>query len=151
MIIQVDTREKQNKEVIRAFNNLRIKWFASKLYAGDYYDFQEPRFVIDLKKDLLEVANNLTSDHIRFKNEIDRALNEMGCPMVVLIREPLDSIEQVKGWSNDKTKVTGETLYKIMMTMSKRYGIKWLFCDREIAGYVIISLLKKRFEDIEQI
>ena len=98
--------------------------------------------MIDLKKDLLEVANNLGKDHARFLREVLRAKNEMRCDLVVLIREPLQSLEEVKEWSNTRSQVKGETLYKIMRTMTERYGVLWRFCDRQNAGQKILSILE---------
>ena len=72
---------------------------------------------IDLKASLVELANNLTRKHQQFRNEIDLAQKEMGCDFVVLVREPLANLEAVRRWSSNRTKVTGEQLYKIMKTM----------------------------------
>lgn len=130
-----------NEEVLRYFDSVGQPYFVSKVYSGDYIDFKAPRVAIDLKKDLLELANNLTSDHERFKREIARVRVEMQCDFVVLIREPFSSLEQVQEWSSSKTKVKGTTLYKTMKTMSERYGVIWRFCTRENAGEKILKIL----------
>lgn len=142
IICQVDSREQQNKEVIDHFDFIGKPYFVSKLYAGDYTNFLRPKCVVDLKKDLLEVANNLGKDHARFLREVLRAKNEMRCDLVVLVREPLQSLEEVKAWSNPRSQVKGETLYKIMRTMTERYGVLWRFCTRETAGTKILSILE---------
>jgi len=142
MIIQVDTREQKNKEVIEAFEMASIKHFSSKLFTGDYIDFERPKVVIDLKKDLLELAGNLTKQHDRFRREVERA-RMLGLEFIVLIREPLESIEKVKNWANKRSSVSGETLYKIMQTMGERYGIIWKFCNRSDAGFRIIEMLRR--------
>jgi ribosome-associated protein len=140
--IQVDSREKGNNEVIEYFNLIGQPYFVSKLHAGDYTNFLRPKCVIDLKKDLLEVADNLGKDHARFLREVLRAKNEMSCDLVVLIRKPLQSLEEVKEWHNPLSKVKGETLYKIMRRMTERYGVLWRFCKREDAGAKILSILE---------
>lgn len=141
-IIQSDSREQKNSEVLEYFDLIQQPYFVSKVYAGDYINFSRPKVAIDLKKDLCEVAGNLGKDHARFLREVLRAKNEMRCDLVVLIREPLQSLEEVKAWSNPRSQVKGETLYKIMRTMTERYGVLWRFCTRETAGAKILSILE---------
>ena len=38
---------------------------------------------------------------------------------------------------------TGEELYKAMATMSEKYSIEWVFCDKKDTGKVIVELLKR--------
>lgn len=141
-IIQSDSREQKNSEVLEYFDLIQQPYFVSKVYAGDYINFSRPKVAIDLKKDLCEVAGNLGKDHARFLREVLRVKNEMRCDLVVLIREPLKSLEQVKEWSNPRSQVKGETFYKIMRTMTERYGVLWRFCSRENAGKKILSILE---------
>ena len=148
-VIQIDTREKENGEVINYFDKIYQKYFVSKLYSGDYLDINSGNVVIDLKADLVELANNLTKQHDRFKREIKRAKSEMDCRFVVLIREDLKSLEDVKEWQSPKrkngkplTQVKGETLYAIMKTMQIRYGVEWHFCNRDDAGKKILEILQ---------
>lgn len=142
MIIQCDSREQKNKEVLDHFKAVGQKFFTCKVHAGDYIDFSCPRVSIDLKANLEEVAQNLTKDHMRFKAEIARCKYEMRCDFVVLIREPLKSLEEVKQWNSTRTKMKGETLYKIMKTFEQRYNVVWRFCSREEAGAKIIQYLQ---------
>lgn len=142
LIIQSDSREQKNSEVLEYFDLIQQPYFVSKVYAGDYINFSRPKVAIDLKKDLLELANNLGKDHARFFREVLRVKNEMRCDLVVLVREPLQSLEEVKAWSNPRSQVKGETLYKIMRTMTERYGVLWRFCSRENAGQKILSILE---------
>lgn len=141
-IIQSDSREQKNSEVLEYFDLIQQPYFVSKVYAGDYINFSRPKVSIDLKKDLLETAQNLGKDHARFLREVLRVKNEMRCDLVVLVREPLQSLEEVKEWSNQRSQVKGETLYKIMRTMTERYGVLWRFCSRETAGQKILSILE---------
>ena len=142
VICQIDSREQQNKEIIEYFDKIRQSYFVSKVYAGDYINFVRPKVAIDLKKDLLELAQNLGKDHARFLREVLRVKNEMKCDLVVLIREPLQSLEEVNSWQHERSQVKGETLYKIMRTMTERYGVLWRFCTRETAGQKILSILE---------
>ncbi len=156
LIIQCDSREQKNKEVLSCFESINQKYVISKLYAGDYCNLNSPTILVDLKKDIEEVIGNLTKDHIRFRNEITRANEEMNCKLIILIRTPLDSLEDVK---NYKVRTFGQfhknkqlrgkpvsnmdmqVLYKIMSTMQEKYNIEWKFCTRENAGAEIIKLL----------
>ena len=141
-IIQSDSREQKNGEVLEYFDLIQQPYFVSKVYAGDYINFSRPKVAVDLKASLLECAQNLGKDHARFLREVLRVKNEMRCDLVVLVREPLQSLEEVKGWSNPRSQVKGETLYKIMRTMTERYGVLWRFCSRETAGQKILSILE---------
>lgn len=141
IIIQCDSREQENKEVLAYFDKIGQKYFVSKVYSGDYMNFCRPKVVIDLKASLLELAGNLTRQHDRFVREIKRA-SETNCNFVVLIREPLKSIDEVKNWKSPHSKVKGETLYKTMITMANKYGVYWGFCTRTGAGEKILKTIK---------
>lgn len=142
IIIQCDSREQKNQEVIDYFDKVGQKYFVSKVAGGDYINFKSPKVAIDLKGSLVELANNLTREHERFKREMQVVKKDMQCDLVVLIREPLNSLEDVKNWSSKRTKLSGEQLYKIMKTMQERYGILWRFCTREGAGKKIIDIIE---------
>lgn len=73
MQIQVDTREhkKEWERVQKQFDKIEnIQYFRSKLYVGDYQSLDNPRLVIDRKKDLQELCGNVTQQHERFKAEL---------------------------------------------------------------------------------
>lgn len=141
IIIQVDSREQKNDEVIKHFDKVGQKYFVSKVAGADYINFKSPKVAIDLKANLVELANNLTRKHEQFKNEIAIVQNDMKCDFVVLIREPFKTFEDVKKWSSNRTKLKGEQIYKIMQTMSERYGVIWRFCTRQSAGAKIIEII----------
>ena len=58
MQIQVDTREhkKEWERVQKQFDAMEIQYFRSKLYVGDYQSLDNPRLVVDRKKDLQELC-----------------------------------------------------------------------------------------------
>lgn len=77
MQIQVDTREhkKEWERVQKQFDQMEgIQYFRSKLYVGDYQSLDNPRLVIDRKKDLQELCGNVAQQHERFKAELIRAM-----------------------------------------------------------------------------
>lgn len=144
MIIEMDTRNQKDEYVTDFLDSHGIKWIRNKLYAGDVKLVNSTRVIIDLKKDLLEVCGNLTSlkEHERVKREIERA-KEIGCErFIFLIKEQkINSIQEVNNWSSKRTKVKGETLAKVMNTMSERYNVEFMFTKKELAGATILELL----------
>ena len=85
MQIQIDSRE-HKREVARVkkqLDELGVDYFTSKLYVGDYMSLDNPRLVIDRKKDLLEICGNVCQQHERFRNELIRA-KEHGIKIIVL-------------------------------------------------------------------
>ena len=82
MIIQIDTREKPRaiQKILQDFREHDVKFYSSKLYAGDYMNPKKPDVVIDRKQNLSEICGNVGSSqelHDRFRDEIIRA-NDIG-------------------------------------------------------------------------
>jgi ERCC4-type nuclease len=147
LIIQVDSREQKYDHIIRYFDSQGIKWVRSKCVVGDYVNLENPMVVIDRKKDLHEVAGNLTKDHERFVRELELA-KDLGYRLIVLVEEPnITSLPNVCSWYNYRCRtnskaINGKTLYKIMKTMSDKYGFEWQFTKKEHCGKRIIELLE---------
>lgn len=145
-IIICDTREKGNKKILEYFTNIKQDYIISKLDAGDYMIYKDYTTIIDKKDGLLELAGNLchTSEHERIKREIARA-RELGCvDFIFLIQDSkIKTIEDIKNWSSQHTKVKGSTLLKVMATMSKKYGVKFIICSRREMPKKIIEFLTK--------
>lgn len=143
-IIIVDTREKRHKKILEYFEKNKIDYITSKLDYGDYKIYKDNSVVIDRKDSLLELAGNLchTSSHERIKREIQRSKDD-GCKdFIFLIAESkIKSVEDINNWSSPHTKVKGETLLKIMITMKKKYGIRFIICPKKDMGKMILKLL----------
>ena len=143
-IIICDTREKGNKKILEYFTKVNQDYIISKLDAGDYMIYKDYTTIIDKKDGLLELAGNLchTAEHERIKREIARA-RELGCvDFIFLIQDSkIKTIEDIKNWSSPHTKVKGSTLLKVMVTMSKKYGVKFIIVPRAKMGAKIIELL----------
>lgn len=165
MIIQIDSREKARaiKKIVEAFDQCGINHPVSKLMVGDYMNYMNydnPRLIIDRKQNLSELCNNVCQDHDRFRKELLRA-QENGIRIVFLVEhgKGIKRLEDVIWWENPRrwkcrknlatgsweeveTKaMTGETLYKILCTQEKKYGCKFLFCEKEDTGKEIIRIL----------
>ena len=146
-LIIVDTREKGHKKILEYFDKVGQDYIVSKLDYGDYMFYKNNSVVIDRKDSLLEIAGNLchTSEHERVKREIQRAKDD-GCKeFIFLISESkIKTVDDIKNWSSPHTKVKGSTLLKIMETMAKKYGVKFIVCPRKKMGEKIIQLLSQK-------
>lgn len=160
MVIQIDSREKPKaiKSIIEEFDKQGIVHPVSKLWIGDYMNYDNPRLVVDRKQNLIEVVSNVTQDHERFRNEMIRA-QQNGIKIVFLVEhgEGIESLEDVIFWENPRlhkvkmvngkwiqytTKATtGETLYNILRTITRKYGVEFRFCRKEETGKRIVEIL----------
>lgn len=147
-LIIVDTREKGHKKILEYFDKIGQEYIVSKLDYGDYMFYKNNSVVIDRKNNLLELAGNLchTSEHERVKREIQRS-KEDGCKeFIFLISESkIKTVEDIKNWSSPHTKVKGSVLLKVMVTMSKKYGVKFIICPRKKMGEKILEILNKKY------
>lgn len=149
MIIQIDSREKPKaiKGILQTFKEHGIDVIESKLFVGDYMNFDNPRFVIDRKQNLTEVCQNVCQDHDRFRRELIRA-QEHGIKVVILVEhgQGVESLPDVAFWQNPRIRqspkaVNGERLYKILLTIQKKYDCRFEFCDKSETGERIIKML----------
>ena len=161
MTIQIDSREKARaiKKIIKTFDQNGVNHYVSKLWVGDYMSLDNPRLIVDRKQNLSELCSNVCQQHERFRRELTRA-NEAGIKLVILCEhgQGIESLEDVVFWQNprsfkrkknrygdtiyEKTKaVSGETLYKILSTMQRKYDVDFQFCTKEETGKRIMEIL----------
>lgn len=149
MIIQIDTREKERavKKILAEFDRRNITHISSKLYVGDYMSFDNPRVIIDRKQNLLEICTNVCQQKKRFTAELARA-SQAGIRLIILCEHSKDikTLDDVKQWINPRLKespmaVSGERLYKILLSLKNRYNVEFEFCDKMNTGSRIIELL----------
>ena len=173
MIIQEDTRQKPNKnaDIRKQLEALGHTVRRFGMLCGDYQIFGKGDIVIDTKQDMSEVYSNVITDHERFANEA-RLAREAGIKLIILVTDPIvSSIDDVRLWRNPRRErwfmvramqrngkmltvkqsktppCASDRLQKAMMTMTLRYGITWLFCEREHVGEEIIRLLTEEHSD----
>ena len=140
-----DTRQQAGK------HKAKHRWFEAhgvdvvrrKLDFGDYMA-DGSNVSVDTKKDIYEVASNLTAQHDRFRRECERAAAE-GCRLVVLVenRSGVSDLGSLSEWREDADhlsmrvrrsgnryarRIDGATLSKAMSTMFERYGVRFEFC-----------------------
>lgn len=165
MQIQVDTREHKGEweRIEQQLKEQGVQYFRSKLYCGDYQSLDNPRLVIDRKKDLQELCGNVCQQHERFKAELVRA-QEQGIKIIILCEHGSDitCIDDVMFWDNPRRKIrkwvttptgkkrtvpkypkaiNGEQLYKSLCTIRDRYGVQIEFCNKDETGKRIVELL----------
>ena len=173
MIIQEDTRQKPNKnaDIRKQLEALGHTVRRFGMLCGDYQIFGKGDIVIDTKQDMNEVYSNVITDHERFANEA-RLAREAGIKLFILVTDPIvSSIDDVRLWRNPRRErwfmvramqrkgkmltvkqsktppCASDRLQKAMVTMTLRYGITWLFCEREHVGEEIIRLLTEEHSD----
>ena len=147
MIIIEDTRQMVNAHDLKhlQFAKIGVELSRCALPFGDYA--LPPTISVDTKKDMGEIAMNLTSEHARFRRECERA-QAAGCQLVILIEneDGINVIDDVHLWDNPRLAVsekaiTGERLEKVMKTMTHRYGVKFMFCRPLEAATKIMEIL----------
>ena len=152
MFILVDTREKPSEmsRITDTFQQHGIRYDRTKLYIGDYLEFGNPFLRIDRKKSIDELAGNLTVERERFKREIQRA-KDTGTTLVILVEQntyrdgdrriQIGSIEDLMLWESRYSTVTGEKLYRILVSWCAKYPIRVEFCAKRDTGKRIIEIL----------
>lgn len=149
MVIQIDSREKARaiRKIVAEFDRQGIKYYVSKLHTGDYMSLDNPRVIVDRKQNLTELCSNVCQDHDRFRRELIRA-QEMGIQLIILCEhgDGIETLEDVLFWQNPRKKednkaMTGEVLYRILSTQSRKYGVRFEFCTKDETGKRIVELL----------
>ena len=160
MVILIDSREKARaiKDIVAEFDSRGIKHYSSKLFVGDYMSLDNPKVIIDRKQNLTELTSNVCQDHERFRRELQRA-KDAGIQLIILVEhgKGINCLEDIIFWENPRrhkrikkdgkwqtveTKaMKGETLYKVLQTQQRKYGVKFEFCDKADTGKRIIEIL----------
>lgn len=165
MTIQIDSREKARaiQKIIAEFDRQGIRHPISKLMVGDYMNYDNPRLIVDRKQNLTELCSNVCQDHDRFRRELMLA-NENGIQLIILCEhgKEIECLEDVIFWENPRRKkrkqidgrwqtvetkaMTGETLYKVLTTQQRKYGVEFVFCTKEETGKKIIEILGGEYD-----
>lgn len=180
MRIRVDTRQQAHK------HDVKDAWFAAhnietvrhKIDFGDYtLDTDTPTVSVDTKRNIDEIAQNISAGHERLKREIMRA-KDADARLVFLIenKEGYLTVGDLLPWINSECKrckkyyakvcdptakgvctsdrhkskrkpIQGVRLATAMCKMTKRYGVEWVFCKPEEAAQIIYDIL--RIEEVK--
>ena len=102
--------------------------------------------LVDRKKDLNEVAQNLCSqDSSRFWRELRRAHSEKK-KLIILVEHGgnIKSLQDVSTWKSKYSTITGRRLQSEMYRIAIAYGVQWEFCSKKSTGKRIVELLEVR-------
>lgn len=148
MILQIDSRESNNKRIKEYFDNIGQEYFISKLPCGDYANPQNMKIIVELKHShndgLGELVMNLcrSVNHQRFKNEVMLS-KKIGVErfIVLIASKDITSVDEIHLWKNKYGKVKPETFEKIVKTFRDKYDVEFQFCKPNECGKKIIELL----------
>lgn len=156
MVIKMDTREKQGKKdnILSYFASHEIEVERIKLDVGDYAIKGKENVVIDLKRNILEIAQNFFCDKHRFEKECQRAKIN-GILLIFLIEEKFNKDKLLK-WTAPKDingkrflNVYGWQIYNEMKRYIQLYGVKFKCCHKNATGKMVVELLEKYIGGIE--
>ncbi len=148
----IDSREKPKAitGIVKYFDSIGLIHESSKLLFGDYMDFNRPQIVVDRKQNIAELAKNCTSEHERFKKELERA-QKANSQLVILVEQNrykdraewihVESIEDLLLWQSPHTVVRGEKVYRILRSWMAKYPLHVVFCDKRQTGRRICEII----------
>lgn len=148
----IDTREKPKaiETILKQINEAGIRYERTKLLFGDYMDFNRPHIVVDRKQNIAELAKNCTSEHERFRSELERA-QRANSRLVILVEQNrykdrdrwihVETIEDLMLWSSPHTTIRGEKVYRVLRSWVAKYQIQVVFCDKKQTGKKILEII----------
>lgn len=151
-MLLVDSREKPKaiKTILKQIEDAGVEYSVTKLFIGDYMDYSNPALVVDRKQSIAELAKNCTSDHVRFKKELERA-KSVGAKLIILVEQNrysdrgkwihVDEISDLMLWSNPHTTIRGEKVFRILASWTNKYDIEVVFCDKRQTGKKILEII----------
>ena len=148
--IKMDTREKLHKKklLLDYFKRHNIEVERIKLNVGDYCIKGKENVVIDLKRNITELATNFFCDKERFEKECIRAKNK-NILLIFLIEEKFDKDKLLK-WKaplnvNNKRflNVHGWQIFNEMKRYIVLFGVKFRCCHKNSTGKTIVDILIK--------
>lgn len=148
-MIQIDTREKPHAiaGIKKFFDRHGVEYIDKKMDIADYQVVGIDNLVIDRKRNLQEVAQNLCSDDkSRFWREV-RAAHKNKIRMIILVEEAgIHSLIDVVNWHSKYSRLTGRRLQEEMYRVAIAYGVQWEFCRKNSTGKRILELLGVEYE-----
>ena len=146
LVVLVDTREQANLNIVDYFESKNIKYKNRKLDFGDYSFmlpenpaagihrpiFYDNELVIERKRNLNELSNNLSHDRTQFENELIRGYNSK---FILMIEDPAGYENIIK--HNYKTQYRPKSFIGTLHTFRHRYNIEINFIDPKYSGNFI--------------
>lgn len=150
--LQIDSREKPKaiQSILRYMDQCGVEHVSTKLLIGDYQDYNRPWIVVDRKQNIAELAKNCTSDHERFRRELERA-QKANTTLVVLVEQNrykdrerwihVEAIEDLMLWESPHTTIRGEKVYRVLRSWMAKYPLRVEFCDKRETGRRIYEII----------
>ena len=151
-LMLVDSREKPKaiKSILKYFDSVGLAHESTKLFIGDYQDFNYPQVIVDRKQNIAELAKNCTADHERFRRELQRA-EKAGATLVLLVEQNrykdrdkwirVGCIEDIMLWTSPHTTIRGEKVYRVLRSWMAKYPLRVEFCDKRETGRRIYEII----------
>lgn len=151
-LMLVDSREKPKaiKSILKYFDSVGLAHESTKLFIGDYQDFNHPQIIVDRKQNIAELAKNCSADHERFRRELQRA-EKAGATLVLLVEQNrykdrdqwirVGSIEDIMLWTSPHTTIRGEKVYRVLRSWMAKYPLRVEFCDKRETGRRIYEII----------
>ena len=148
----IDSREKPKaiRSIVKYFDSIGLVHETSKLFIGDYQDFNRPQIIVDRKQNIAELAKNCTADHERFRRELERA-QKANTMLVVLVEQNrykdrdrwihCESVEDLMLWESPHTTIRGEKVYRVLRSWMAKYPLRVEFCDKRSTGRRIYEII----------
>lgn len=148
LTIKMDTREKlpKKKTLLDYFKKHNIAVERIKLNVGDYCIKGKEDVVIDLKRNITELATNMFCDKERFEKECIRA-KQNDILLIFLIEENFDKEKLLKWRAKEQIdgkrflNVYGWQVYNEMKRYAQLFNVKFRFCHKLSTGRKVIELL----------
>ena len=148
----IDTREKPKaiRSIVKYFDSIGLPHESTKLLFGDYMDFNRPQIVVDRKQNIAELAKNCTSEHERFRRELERA-QKANSTLVILVEQNrykdrdewihVEDVTDLMLWSSPHTTIRGEKIYRVLRSWMAKYPLRVEFCDKRQTGKRIYEII----------
>lgn len=148
----IDTREKPKaiRSIVKYFDSIGLTHESTKLLFGDYMDFNRPSICVDRKQNIAELAKNCTSEHERFRRELDRA-QKANSTLVILVEQNrykdrdewihVEDVADLMLWSSPHTTIRGEKIYRVLRSWMAKYPLRVEFCDKRQTGKRIYEII----------
>jgi ERCC4-type nuclease len=148
----IDTREKPKaiRSIVKYFDSIGLTHESTKLLFGDYMDWSRPQLVIDRKQNIAELAKNCTSEHERFRRELERA-QKANSTLVILVEQNrykdrdewihVEDVADLMLWSSPHTTIRGEKIYRVLRSWMAKYPLRVEFCDKRQTGKRIYEII----------
>ena len=148
----IDTREKPKaiRSIVKYFDSIGLTHESTKLLFGDYMDWSRPQIVVDRKQNIAELAKNCTSEHERFRRELDRA-QKANSTLVILVEQNrykdrdewihVENVADLMLWSSPHTTIRGEKIYRVLRSWMAKYPLRVEFCDKRQTGKRIYEII----------